>query len=106
MRTLTGLPFLTLEPDDYHQTPIQGPTYFALSSPRHKLYTHLTSGPFAARDDFMSYVENFDQPDPSKLLYAIIDKPYLPSLESPSGALVGIIFSQSASPSSFSIGTI
>lgn len=74
MRTLTGLPLLTLEPDDYQQTPIQGPTYFALSSPRLKLYTHLTSGPFATCDGFTSYVENSDQPD--------LPSSYTPSLTS------------------------
>ena len=51
----------------------------------------------------MSYVERFETVDPSKLLYAIIDKTGPPSPESPSGALAGLIGFQNASPDNLSI---
>lgn len=77
--------------------------YFALSSPHSELYAHLNSGPFATLDELLSYVETFEKSDPSKLLYAIIDKTRPPSPESPSGALAGLIGFQNASPSNLSI---
>lgn len=84
-------------------TKIHGAIYFALSYPHPQLYAYLNSGPFATLDEFKSYVKDVDQPDPSKLFYAIIDKTGPPSPESPSGAFAGLIAFQNASPSNLSI---
>ncbi|CAD6573006.1 MAG: hypothetical protein ASARMPRED_005825 [Alectoria sarmentosa] len=96
---------MALEP---FTAPIHAPTYFALSYPHPDLYAHLTAGPFASLDAFLSYIKKFDQSDPSNLLYAIIDKTRPPSPESPSGALAGLIAFQDASLSnlSFEIGPV
>ena len=88
---------------DIQQPSNHAQAFFIKSSPYPELYTHTNRGPFATFQDFVSAIESFDIPDPTVLLYAIIDKTWPPSPESSLGALAGLAGYLSASPDHLSI---
>ncbi|KAL9002489.1 MAG: hypothetical protein Q9188_004570 [Gyalolechia gomerana] len=85
--------------------------FLTLSSPHPSLYAHITRGPYASVEDFLTnFIHPVIDPDPACQLYAIIDKTRSTSqpTNDPSGALAGVIayLSSSAQHLSTEIGFV